>query len=88
MEGMSGHLFLMQTLELIRSIAGSAFQKCPYKLDIELKNITLDETKAMDIFPEGTYKFSWIVTNKKKFEFFWKFNTTLDIKSPIKESMG
>jgi len=88
MDGISGHLFLMNIMQLVRSIAGTAFQKCPYKLDIELKNITLNETKAMDIFPEGTYKFSWITTTKKNFEFLWRFNTTLNIKSPIKESMG
>jgi hypothetical protein len=88
MNGMTGHLFLMQILQFMRPIAGTGLQKCPYKIDIELKNITLDETKAMDVFPEGTYKFSWITTTKKNFEFSWRFNVSLYIKSPLKESMG
>lgn len=88
MEGMSGHLFLMQIMKLIKPIAGTAIQKCPYKLDIELKNLTLDETRAMDVFPEGTYKFTWITTTTKNYELSWKLNTTLNIKSPLKESMG
>jgi hypothetical protein len=88
MNGMSGHLFLMNILQLIKPFSGTALQKCPYKIDVEVKNITLDETRAMDIFPEGTYKFSWITYTKKNFEFGWRLNTTLNIKSPIKESMG
>jgi hypothetical protein len=88
MDGMNAHLFLMQILKLIRPIAGTGLQTCPYKFDIELKNITLDTTRAMDVFPEGTYKFTWITYVKKNFELLWKFNTTLNIKSPLKESMG
>lgn len=87
-DGMNGHLFLMQVMKLIKPIAGTAIQKCPYNHDIELKNLTIDETKAMDVFPEGTYKFTWITKFSKNFELLWKLNTTLNIKSPLKESMG
>ncbi|KAL7012336.1 hypothetical protein ACKWTF_014785 [Chironomus riparius] len=88
MDGIANHLFLMQTVELIKQFAGNSLRKCPYNTDIKLNNITIDMTKAMDIFPQGTYKFSWITMNKKSQEFLWKLNATLDIKSPLKESMG
>ena len=59
----------------------------PYKDDIDVKNLTLDDTKNLDVFPEGIYKFSWITYNKT-LDIVWRFNVSVQIKSPIKESMG
>ena len=87
MEGVTAHLFLMQAIKFINEVAEKAIHKCPYEVDIELRNLTLDETKALDIFPEGIYKLSWMSRNKTRHTM-WKFNTTLQVKSPVKESMG
>lgn len=88
MDGISNHLFLMQVIDFIKQFAGNSLRKCPYDTDIDLNNITFDETKAYEIFPEGTYKFSWITMHKKNHEFFWMLNTSLFIKSPYKDSWG
>lgn len=42
----------------VSEFAESAIHKCPYDTDIELRNLTLDEQKAFDIFSEGIYKAS------------------------------
>lgn len=86
MDGLTGHLFLMQTITQIQQSAGNAIHKCPYEADVEVKNLTLDDAKRFDIFPEGTYKFSWLSFNKTSL--LWRFNVTVQIKSPLKESMG
>ncbi|KAL7012337.1 hypothetical protein ACKWTF_014786 [Chironomus riparius] len=87
MEGMTAHLFLMQTINQIMEIAGKAIHKCPYEVDIEIKNLTLVDSKTFDIFPEGIYKLSWSSLNRT-LHTLWRFNTTVQLKSPIKESMG
>ncbi|XP_070507825.1 uncharacterized protein [Chironomus tepperi] len=87
MEGFSAHLFLVQTIQQIKEFADKAIHKCPYDLDIEVKNLTIDDTKGMDIFPEGTYKLTWISQNKT-LHILWSFNVTVQLKSPLKESMG
>lgn len=50
-------------------------------------NITLDDTKRFDIFPDGVYKLSWISLNKT-LHTLWRFNVTIQVKTPIKDSMG
>jgi hypothetical protein len=87
MDGLSSHLLLMQTIHQIKEVADKAIHKCPYDIDIELKNITLDDTKRFDVFPEGTYKLTWTSFNKT-LHTLWTFNVTLQLKSPLKESMG
>lgn len=87
MDGLSGHLFLMQTLQQIKEFAGSAVHKCPYKDKVEATNLTLNQAKAMDIFPEGTYKLTWI-SYDSKVNVIYGFNVSVFVKSPIKESMG
>ena len=87
MEGISGHLFLMQIIRQIKEIAANAIHKCPYDSDIEVKNLTLDDSKSFDIFPEGIYKFSWITVNKT-LNILWRFNVSLQVKSQLKEIMG
>lgn len=87
MDGLTGHLFLMQTIRQIKSFVGKNIHKCPYGEDIELKNITLDDGKGFDVFPEGIYKSSWITRNKTM-DILWRFNASIHVRSPIKESMG
>lgn len=87
MDGLTGHLFLMQTIQQIKDIAGDVIHKCPYENFIEVKNLTLDESKAFDIFPEGIYKLSWI-SYTKNMKIIYRFNVSVLIKSPVKESMG
>lgn len=88
MDGVTSHLFLMQTIEQVKKIAGFAFRKCPYKADnIEMKNVTIDDSNFFDVFPEGIYKLSWLNYNKT-FDVMWSFNISVFIKSPLKESMG
>lgn len=87
MDGVTGHLFLMQTIRQIKSFVRKNIHKCPYGEDIELKNITLDDGKGFDVFPEGIYKSSWITRNKTM-DIIWRFNASIHVRSPIKESMG
>lgn len=87
MDGVKTHLFFVQILDQIREFAGDNFHRCPYNHDLEVKNLTLDDTKPLDIFPEGTYKFSW-VTRNATLHILWKFNVTLQVRSSLKESMG
>jgi hypothetical protein len=87
MEGMRSHLFLVQILDQIRAFAGDNMHKCPYSHDLVVTNLTLDDTKPLDLFPEGIYKFSWITRNSTM-NIMWRFNVTLQVKSSLKESMG
>lgn len=87
MDGLTGHLFLMQTIRQIKTMVAKNIHKCPYGEDIEIKNVTLDDAKGFDVFPEGIYKASWITRNKTM-DVLWRFNASINVKSPIKESMG
>jgi len=87
MDGLSSHLFLMSTIEQINSLAGNALHKCPYDRDIDIKNLTIDESKAFELFPEGIYKIS-LISHTRVSDVPWRFNLTMHVKSPLKESMG
>ncbi|KAL7012335.1 hypothetical protein ACKWTF_014784 [Chironomus riparius] len=87
MAGLTGHLFMMQTIQQIKEVAGDVIHKCPYENSIEVKNLTLDDNKALDVFPEGTYKLSWI-SYGNKMNIIYRFNVSVFVKSPVKESMG
>lgn len=87
MDGLNSHLFLVQILDQIRAFAGDNMHKCPYSHDLVVTNLTLDDTKPLDLFPEGVYKFSWITRNSTM-NITWRFNVTLQVRSSLKESMG
>lgn len=87
MEGMKSHLLLMQTIRQIQASAADSIHKCPYDTDMEVRNLTLDDTKRFDIFPDGIYKLSWLCLNKT-FDVMWRLNVSIQVKSPLKESMG
>ena len=78
MEGISELLFLMQTIHQIKEIAANAIHKCPYEADVEVKNLTLDDTKRFNIFPEGTYKLSRMILNKT-LDVMWRVNVSIQV---------
>jgi len=87
MDGKSTHLYMTQTINQIKGDAPHLIHKCPYDGEIEIKNLTIDENKSLDVFPEGFYKLSLLVFDKSDDPFF-KLNLTVQVKSFIKESMG
>lgn len=87
MDGISNHLFIISTIEQIKALAGDALRRCPYEKDIDIRNLTIDETKAFGLFLDGHYKFS-LITHTKGSNMAWGFNLTFQNKSPLKESMG
>ncbi|KAL7011865.1 hypothetical protein ACKWTF_014495 [Chironomus riparius] len=87
MDGKSAHPLLLQIVAQIKGSAPSLFHKCPYEGDVELKNVTLDDQKAFDVFPAGNYKTS-VLTFDKNENLIFSMNLTNQVKSAIKESMG
>jgi len=83
MDGLTTHLFFMQIIRQIKDSAMSAIHKCPYVDDLDIKNLTLQDGKTFDLYPEGTYKFSWINYNRTSPT--WRFNVSLHIRSLLKE---
>ena len=49
--------------------------------------MTIDETKAFDVFPEGFYKTSVLVF-EQAVEPSFMLNIVSHVKSPLKESLG
>lgn len=87
MEGKSTHLYITQTINQIKETAPHLIHKCPYEGGMEIKNLTLDENKSLDVFSEGFYKLVLLVFDKSDDPIF-KLNLTVQVKSSIKESMG
>ena len=56
MDGMQTHMYIMLIIRQLKESAPKLFHKCPYQGDYQLYNITVDESKAFDLFPEGYYK--------------------------------
>ncbi|KAL7011867.1 hypothetical protein ACKWTF_014497 [Chironomus riparius] len=87
MNGKSTHLFISQTIAQVKEGAPFMFHKCPYEGEIVVRNLTLNDEKGFDVFPEGIYKFSLLVFDKK-FVKFSEIHVSARIKSHLKESMG
>ena len=87
MDGKSTHPMLSQTIAQIKGSAPKLFHKCPYEGEVELKNVTLDDQKSFDVFPEGNYRFKLLISEKDVKPYF-SLILKLQFKSPIKESMG
>ncbi|KAL7011866.1 hypothetical protein ACKWTF_014496 [Chironomus riparius] len=87
MDGKSAHPMILQTLAQIKATAPGLFHKCPYEDLVELKNVTIDDTKSFDVFPAGHYKTSVLTFDKNEDPFF-SMNLTHQIKSSLKETMG
>ena len=87
MDGKSTNLYFSHTIAQIKASAPGLFHKCPYEGDVDVKNLTVDDHKAFDIFPEGFYKNSLMVFDKN-IEPFFSLNLTSHLKSSLKESLG
>lgn len=87
MEGESTHLMISLIIDRLRTSAPQMFHKCPYVGEQKFMNVTLDETKKYDVFPQGYYKVKVMVYNSTDAEVF-KMVLDLEIKSPLKESFG
>lgn len=87
MDGKSTHLYMKQTINQIKGAVPHLIHKCPYDGEIEIKNLTIDENKSLDVFPEGFYKLFLSVFDESDDPFF-QLNLTAQVKSSIKESMG
>lgn len=88
MNGKSTHLFITQSIAQIEASVPVLFHKCPYEGLLEFKNMTIDEKKAFDVFPEGTYKTATMIFDKIDNDAIFSINSTFLIKSHIKESLG
>jgi len=88
MDEKSKNVYIAHGISQIKASAPGLFHKCPYVMgDVDIQNLTVDDTKQSDIFPEGFYKTSLKVFHKGS-EPIFALNLTSHIKSPIKESMG
>ena len=87
MDGKINNLYFAHTIAQIKASTPDLFHKCPYDTDVDIKNLTNDEKKAFDVFPEGIYKGSVLIFDKAA-EPVFTLNITSQVKSPIKESMG
>lgn len=58
------------------------FHKCPYSGPIHVENLTISDEVATEIYPEGYYMLTIIMSNKTD-ELFW-VNVTAENKSPLK----
>lgn len=86
MDGANSHLFLKQMMEQIKEIATELIHKCPYKGDIDVRNLTTDDSKYFDVFPAGMYRLELYVF-KGETEVF-KLQVDVQHNSPMKESFG
>jgi len=87
MDGKSTHVYFSHAIAIVKGNAPGLFHKCPYDSDVDVKNITVDDNKSFDIFPEGFYKTSLLFFHKGNKPAF-SLNITSQVKSPLKESLG
>ncbi|CAG9811658.1 unnamed protein product [Chironomus riparius] len=87
MDGMQTHMYIMLIIRQLKESAPKLFHKCPYQGDYQLYNITVDESKAFDMFPQGYYKLKVVVFNSTD-DMVFKIDLLFEIKSPFKDSIG
>ena len=87
MDGGQTHPFVSLVIAQIKGSAPKLFRKCPYLGDYNLYNITVDEEKAFDLFPQGFYKTKTMLSNLTE-NLVFQMDLLFEIKSHLKESMG
>lgn len=87
MSGESNHPLMTHVITQLKNAAPTIFHKCPYEGIQEFLNVTIDDKKTFDIFPQGFYQTRFIVFNKSNHEIF-QVNIFYEVKSILKESMG
>lgn len=87
MEGEPTHLLISLNIDHLKTSAPQMFHKCPYIGEQKFLNVTLDESKAYDVFPQGFYKSKIVFFNSSHFEVF-SLVMDYEVKSNLKESFG
>jgi len=87
MDEKSTNIYFSHTIAQIKASAPGLMHKCPYEGDVEVKNLTIDDEKSFDIFPEGFYKSSMMFFDNNV-EPLLLLNITSQHKSNLKESLG
>ena len=59
------HLLLTHIMIQLKDSAPQMFHKCPYNGELNLTNVTINDKKGLDSFPEGFYKISFFVSDVK-----------------------
>ncbi|KAG5673116.1 hypothetical protein PVAND_003190 [Polypedilum vanderplanki] len=87
MNGENIHLFMQMTITQIQRTASKLFHKCPYdESDIDIQNVTIEDSKALSVFNSGIYQGNVTVTKNTKIAF--QVITLGEVKSHIRDSFG
>ncbi|KAL7014477.1 hypothetical protein ACKWTF_015953 [Chironomus riparius] len=87
MDGTQTHLYIKLLIAQLKDSAPKLFHKCPYEGEHNLYNITVNEEKAFDLFPQGFYKLK-VMTHNSTNTLVFQMDLLFEIKSQLKESMG
>jgi len=87
MDGAQTHPHISLLFSQLKDSAPTLFHKCPYEGEHNLYNITINEDKAIAIWPQGFYKLKVTATNSMK-NLVFQMDLLFEIKSELKESMG
>lgn len=86
MDGVQTHMYINLVIAVLKESAPKLFHKCPYKGDYQLYNITVDDSKTLDLFPQGFYKTKVVVVNSTN-NLVFQMDLLYEVKSPLKESL-
>ena len=87
MDGVQTHPYINLLIAQLKDSAPKLFHKCPYIGEHNLYNISVNEDKAFDLFPQGYYKIKVLTHNSSNILVF-QMDLHFEIKSVLKESMG
>ena len=88
MDGSESNLFIKLIIDQTNGSAGDLFHKCPYKDELDVKNLTIDSNiyKNGQMFPDGNYRIDiFIIKNNLERA---KIVVGFELKTPLKESFG
>lgn len=86
MSGKSSNPLMKAIIGQLTDSVPHLFRKCPYEGILDLKNITVNDGKSVQAFPQGVYAVHVKGYRSNAETLTVKLN--LEIKSPIKETFG
>jgi len=87
MDGVQTHPYINLIISHLKNSAPKLFHKCPYEGQHNLYNITVNEDKAITVWPQGYYKMMITTYNLTK-NLVFQMDLRFEVKSELKESMG
>ena len=87
MDGGQTHMYITMLVTQLKESVPKLFHKCPYQGEYNLYNLTVDDAKTFDLFPQGFYKTKTMLSNLTE-NLVFQMDLLFEIKSHLKESMG